>query len=138
MKHVNIFTQSSVRSPNVQKGKIIILLETIINETPYTKEFIQEVEGNWNETSLEAVRLALSKLKEPAEIVIWTDCPYVELNIDRAKEWKKENFEHKGAKRKYWEKWNEIFELLEGSTYKVTTGQNEYTHWLVSELKKGA
>lgn len=137
MKHVNIFTQSTVRAPIPQKGKIIYLLETVINEKPYTKHFIQEVEGNWNETSLEAVRLALQKLKEPAKIVIWIDCPYIELNIDRAREWRKDNFEHKGAKRKYWEKWEEIFQLTEGSTVKVTSGQNEYTHWLVSELKKG-
>jgi ribonuclease HI len=136
VKHVNIFTQSSVKSPTPQKGKIIFLLESIYNDQPYTKHFIEEVEGNWNETSLDAVRLALQKLKEPAEIVIWTDCPYIELNIERAKEWRKENYEHKGAKRKYFEKWEEIFTLLEGSTYKVTTGQNEYTHWLISELKK--
>lgn len=136
MKHVNIFTQSSVKAPTPQKGKIIFLLESIYNDQPYTKHFIEEVEGNWNETSLDAVRLALQKLKEPAEIVIWTDCPYIELNIERAKEWRKENYEHKGAKRKYFEKWEEIFTLLEGSTYKVTTGQNEYTHWLISELKK--
>jgi len=136
VKHVNIFTQSSVKAPTPQKGKIIFLLESIYNDQPYTKHFIEEVEGNWNETSLDAVRLALQKLKEPAEIVIWTDCPYIELNIERAKEWRKENYEHKGAKRKYFEKWEEIFTLLEGSTYKVTTGQNEYTHWLISELKK--
>lgn len=136
MKHVNIFTQSSVKAPTPQKGKIIFLLESIYNDQPYTKHFIEEVEGNWNETSLDAVRLALQKLKEPAEIVIWTDCPYIELNIERAKEWRKENYEYKGAKRKYFEKWEEIFTLLEGSTYKVTTGQNEYTHWLISELKK--
>ena len=142
MKHINIFTQSSIKSPKAQDGRVIYLLESIYKGEPYTKHEVLDVHANWNEASLEAVRQALYRINQPAEIVIWTDCPYIEMNIDRAKQWKEENYEifdhgkPTGEKRKYWELWDEIFLSLEGCKYKVTTGQNEYTHWLLSELKK--
>ncbi len=137
MNHINIFTQTTIKSPRAQKGKIIYLLESVYKGEPITKHFIDEVEGNWNDAGMEAVRRALKKVNGPAEIVIWTDCPYVELNIDRAREWQQEDFETTaGEKRKHWEQWKDILECLEGCTYKVTTGRNEYTHWLISELKR--
>ena len=143
MNHINIFTQSSIKSPKAKDGRVIYLLESFYKGQQYTKHEILDIHANWNEASLEALRQALYRINPPAEVIIWTDCPYIEMNIDRAKEWRKENYEildsqgnQTGEKRKYWEKWEEILDSLENCTYKVTTGQNEYTHWLLSELKK--
>jgi len=146
MQHVNIFTQVSSKAPKETDGRVIYLLETFIDGEQHTRHEIVETKETWNGASLEVIRLALRRLKRPCELVIWTDNPYVEMNIDRAKEWKAEGYVVKDksgniipdTKRKYWEKWDEILTILEDHTYRITSGRNEYTHWLISELKRAS
>jgi len=144
VQHVNIFTQVSSKSPKETDGKVIYLLETIINGKEVTSHEIADVKENWNGASLEAILRALRRLRYPCEVVIWTENPYVEMNIDRAKEWREDNYamrDKKGEivpdkKRAHWEKWDEILKILEEHDYKITSGKNAYTHWLISELKR--
>ncbi len=146
MQHVNIYTQVSSKGPRETDGRVIFLLETVIDGEEHTKHEIAEVKETWNGASLEVIRLALRKLRWPCELIIWTDNPYVEMNIERAKEWKAEEYVIKdksgniipSQKRKYWEKWDEILTILEQHTYKISSGRNEYTHWLISELKRAS
>ena len=132
MERVNIYTRTSIRSPNEEPGNVIFILETQRDGKPYRKSFIEKVNGSWNGTALKAVLLALKKLNYPCDLVIYTDNPYVEINIERAKKWQKEGW----GEHKYKEEWQQILKLLEPCTYKISSGDHIYTSEMLSDLKR--
>ena len=132
MERVNIYTRTSIRSPSEEIGSVMVILETEHNGKPYKKQFIEPAKGSWNGTALKAVLFALKKLQYPCDLVIYTDNPYVELNIERAKKWRDEGW----GNHKYKEEWQQILEILEPCTYKVSTGDHIYTSEMLADLKK--
>ena len=137
MAIVNIFCQSGIKTIAKSKGYTIYLLETDMSGEPYTKHWIEQIEETGNGAGVETALRALRRLKDPeCELVIYTDSPYFEANIERAKEWQDQDWkDKKGNERKYKEKWEEILKILSTHPYKVSLGEHSYTHWLISELK---
>lgn len=139
MGAINLYCASGIKTVGKSVGWIGYLLDTTLaNGKPYEKHWFDEIEATRNASGLECVIRGMKHINAPAEICIYTDSNYVKNGIEKMDQWHSEGWANPRTddKRPNWEKWNELYGLLKGSSYSVRVGIHEYTNWMQSELKK--
>ena len=105
-----------------------------------TEPVVKETEGNWWGAAIKAIILALEQLTDPitCEWWIYTDTPYVEMNLDRAFEWRKSNWINKGKLRPHHSEWKELLSMIDQFKTRphVSSGTTRIHHELIEAVKK--
>ena len=74
MTHVNVYTASGIKSVRPSDGYIAYVLETAYNGKVSTKAEVAPVQHmTANQSELQALIMAVSKLNRPCELTIYTD-----------------------------------------------------------------
>ncbi len=110
MKKVEIFTDgSSLGNPGPGGWCALLRYNGIEKTIKGSKRFTTN-----NEMELKAVLEALKLLKEPVEVVIYTDSKYVANGINEwIENWAKKNWKNsKGKEVEHKEMWQEIYKLM--------------------------
>lgn len=135
---VNIYIEDNIRGAKLKKGKVMYLLECIVENKPYTVHKVIELEDcSKNMIDLTALIEALERMQKQAEICIFTSNStiYGTLNNMWNIQWQKNDWINaRGNKVKNWEKWQKVTELLENHSFVVTNEEHSYKKWMQSEL----
>lgn len=137
---VNIYTYSSIRGMKKTKGKIWYILEAETakgNATLSDKVELTDVSGN--QAELQALLLAVRRMKKPSEVHIFTDSTYVAAGWQQGwiKKWQQNHWKTaKGEPVAYSEIWQELEQRLVSHHVEFhVKEQHSFREWLESEAR---
>ena len=139
MKHVDIYTMQGIRSqkPRNGVGCLILAYRTEQGTADFTK-FIEIKDATANKAELITLNEALSHLKEPCELSVYTESGYIASGAEWMKSWKENGWKNsKGeeiANIQYWQEFAERSKTHE-IEYKVKEN-HEYRGWMTTEIRK--
>lgn len=141
MQHVNIITQSGIKTVKPKNGAVGYVLETQTSKGPATLSRVFTVsEQTMNASELTALIEALKRLREPCNLTIYTDSSYIAGAIEQRWPDKWEAADWRTAKGKdvaNKELWQELIKLLKEHEVSFDT-ENDigYRSWLVTEINR--
>lgn len=141
MRHVNIITQSGIKSIKQKDGAAGYVLETQTAKGPATLSRIFTVRGlTANASELTVLIEALKRLREPCSLTIYTDSAYMAnaVNSGWTERWAEAGWQTiKGKDVANKELWQELIELLRQHEVSFDT-ENDigYRSWLETEIKR--
>ncbi len=146
MKHINIYTCSSMKSPNYAKTLnkavgYILTFETakgpaeLIN-TVLLAPVIDRMTGN--QAELLAVILAFFRINTKCEVDLYTDSQYVANGIDRVRKWAENGWKNsRGKPVSNSEDWKQLMWLMDGCVVHCHVNErHEYSRWLPEEVNR--
>lgn len=138
MRDINIYMASSIRSPKKQKGIGMYVLEAIMTKGPVTSTKEMRMEASKNEAEIILLEDALSRLKEPCRVTIYTNDNFVAMGINNLKTWKENDWKtSRGTEVKNSERWKHIAEKLTDCVYICMLGEpHAYRAWLTAEIDR--
>lgn len=138
---VNIYLESSIKSPRESEGIIGFVIEVPTKGDPATKSQFYRVTANKNQAQLMILNIALSHLKKmPFALSIYADFGYVESAFSQGwiDQWKKNGW--KNAKNEPVANaamWQETLILLNGNEILFDhETKDKYRNWMLSEMKR--
>lgn len=138
---VNIYIESSIKSPRESEGIIGFVIEVPTKGDPATKSQFYRVTANKNQAQLMILNIALSHLKKmPFALSIYADFGYVESAFSQGwiDQWKKNGW--KNAKNEPVANaamWQETLILLNGNEILFDhETKDKYRNWMLSEMKR--
>ncbi len=141
MQHVNIITQSGIKTVKPKNGAVGYVLETQTSKGPATLSRVFTVsEQTMNASELTALIEALKHLREPCNLTIYTDSTYIAGAIEQRWPDKWEAADWRTAKGRdvaNKELWQELMRLLKEHEVSFDT-ENDigYQSWLVTEINR--
>lgn len=134
MRHVNIYTYTSFRTPKRQNGVIGYVLECN-GKTLSNFSILKNVTKNYAE--LNALTDALGRLRERVELDIYTESTYVYEGVTKwMNQWKASSWlTKKGEEVSNLTDWSFTYDFLKDYHYVVHLNEDhEYKKWLKSEV----
>jgi ribonuclease HI len=139
---VNLYLESTIRSPQASDGIIGFVIEVpITEEESATKSQFYRVTANKNQAQLMILNIALSHLKKmPFALSIYADFGYLESAFSQGwiDQWKKNGW--KNAKNEpvgNAAMWQEALILLNGNKVLFDhETKDKYRNWMLSEMKR--
>lgn len=137
MQQVNVYIETDSTSPRAAKRKYGYVLECMARGQTVTREGFGEVNGTYNAATLEGLKEALGRIREPCEIHIHTENGYVLNMVDNClRKWQESGFVNgKGKPVANKEEWEIIGNLLKKQIVKTKHGTHIYARWLKREMK---
>lgn len=141
MRHVNIITQSGIKSIKQKDGASGYVLETQTEKGPATLSRIFAVHGlTANASELTVLIEALKRLREPCRLTIYTESTYIVNAVEQGwlDRWDASGWQTaKGTDVANKELWQELIELLRQHEVSFDT-ENDigYRSWLETEIKR--
>lgn len=131
MKDVSIYIYTEYTgSFKTGTGKYHVILETMVmaggKEITWTTQDMEVIENTTrNRLELEALTKALSHMKKPSRIMIYTTSDYISgaFKQDWLEKWSKNQYMRKGKPVKYAELWKEIKEQAEKHDIEVVKAE---------------
>lgn len=135
---VNIYIDTDSVFPRSSEKSYGYVLECIIRETPYTREGFGSMKGTYNEATLTAAKVALSRINTRCEVHLFTRNIYVLDMIDRnLDKWVENDFTGAtGQKIKSAELWREVYEASKDCNLVPEPGEHSYSRWIKEEIEK--
>ena len=143
MKEVSIYIVTGIRGRWQQDGHIGYALEYYKENSKYPaviKEVVPVQQQNENRSTLEALIMALHRMREKCILTVYTDSKYMYNGYEDAeyvKRWKKNDWTRSdGHEVKNRDKWQELDRLMQGNLVRILLNQrNAYTESLRQEIK---
>lgn len=141
MDDVNLYLESTIRSPQASDGIIGFVIEVPTKGEPATKSQFYRVTANKNQAQLMILNIALSHLKKMSfALSIYADFGYLESAFSQGwiDQWKKNGW--KNAKNEpvgNAAMWQEALMLLNGNEISFHgRTKDKYRNWMLSEMKR--
>lgn len=139
MKTVNLYIASSIRGPARRDGQYMYILETDTAKGVATLTAKKALSGTTeNQATIYALCSALSRLREPCHLEIYTDCVYLATAMTQGwlMDWKYAGWQNKrGRPVKDAEKWQEISYFLDVHDFHVHLKEfHTYKTWMNREI----
>lgn len=138
---VNLYLESTIRSPQASDGIIGFVIEVPTKGEPATKSQFYRVTANKNQAQLMILNIALSHLKKMSfALSIYADFGYLESAFSQGwiDQWKKNGW--KNAKNEpvgNAAMWQEALMLLNGNEISFHgRTKDKYRNWMLSEMKR--
>ena len=143
MKEVSIYIVTGIRGRWQQDGHIGYALEYYKENSKYPaviKEVVPVQQQNENCSTLEALIMALHRMREKCILTIYTESKYLYNGYEDAeyvKRWKQNDWTRSdGHEIKNRDKWQELDRLMQGNLVRILLNQrNAYTESLREEIK---
>lgn len=138
---VNLYLESTIRSPQASDGIIGFVIEVPTKGEPATKSQFYRVTANKNQAQLMILNIALSHLKKMSfALSIYADFGYLESAFSQGwiDQWKKNGW--KNAKNEpvgNAAMWQEALMLLNGNEISFHgRTKDKYRNWMLSDMKR--
>ena len=143
MKEVSIYIVTGIKGRWQQDGYIGYALEYYKENSKYPaviKEVVPVQQQNENRSTLEALIMALHRMREKCILTVYTESKYLYNGYEDAeyvKRWKQNDWTRSdGHKIKNRDKWQELDRLMQGNLIRILLNQrNAYTESLREEIK---
>ena len=143
MKEVSIYIVTGIKGRWQQDGHIGYALEYYKENSKYPaviKEVVPVQQQNENCSTLEALIMALHRMREKCILTIYTESKYLYNGYEDAeyvKRWKQNDWTRSdGHEIKNRDKWQELDRLMQGNLVRILLNQrNAYTESLREEIK---
>lgn len=143
MKEVSIYIVTGIRGRWQQDGHIGYALEYYKENSKYPaviKEVVPVQQQNENCSTLEALIMALHRMREKCILTIYTESKYLYNGYEDAeyvKRWKQNDWTRSdGHEIKNRDKWQELDRLMQGNLIRILLNErNAYTESLRQEIK---
>lgn len=143
MKEVSIYIVTGIKGRWQQDGHIGYALEYYKENSKYPaviKEVVPVQQQNENRSTLEALIMALHRMREKCILTVYTESKYLYNGYEDAeyvKRWKQNDWTRSdGHKIKNRDKWQELDRLMQGNLIRILLNQrNAYTESLREEIK---
>ena len=143
MKEVSIYIVTGIKGRWQQDGHIGYALEYYKENSKYPaviKEVVPVKQQNENRSTLEALIMALHRMREKCILTIYTESKYLYNGYEDAeyvKRWKQNDWTRSdGHEIKNRDKWQELDRLMQGNLVRILLNQrNAYTESLRQEIK---
>ena len=140
MQDVNIYIETSNKGPVRRDGEYIYVLECLRDGEPVTRDGRGQLKNTTeNQLTLQALLEALSRLRCPCELRIYTQCEYVANAIKNgwARQWQKNGWQTaKGKPVKDLKLWEKVMDQLDRHLYRLFGGCTEYSIWMADEMRR--
>ena len=141
MPAVNIYITTGLKGPKEQDGAAVYVLETATSRGIYAREYFMPVHGmTANRAELMAAIEAIGRMKEPCELHIYMESPYVAAGCSGKwyERWQQNGWKNaKGKEIAYREEWEELSRLLQLHDCTFSTGRHAYSDWMEWNIKRG-
>ncbi len=143
MKEVSIYIVTGIKGRWQQDGYIGYALEYYRENSKYPaviKEVVPVQQMNENRSTLEALIMALHRMREKCILTVYTESKYLYSGYEDAeyvKRWKKNDWTRSdGHEIKNRDKWQELDRLMQGNLVRILLNEtNAYTESLRKEIK---
>ena len=143
MKEVSIYIVTGIKGRWQQDGHIGYALEYYKENSKYPaviKEVVPVQQQNENRSTLEALIMALHRMREKCILTVYTESKYLYNGYEEAeyvKRWKQNDWTRSdGHEIKNRDKWQELDRLMQGNLVRILLNQrNAYTESLREEIK---
>ena len=143
MKEVSIYIMTGIRGRWQQDGHIGYALEYYKENSKYPaviREVVPVQQMNENRSTLEALIMALHRMKEKCILTVYTESKYLYSgyeDTEYVKRWKQNDWTRSdGHEIKNRDKWQELDRLMQGNLVRILLNQrNAYTESLWQEIK---
>ena len=143
MKEVSIYIVTGIKGRWQQDGHIGYALEYYKENSKYPaviKEVVPVQQQNENCSTLEALIMALHRMREKCILTIYTESKYLYNGYEDAeyvKRWKQNDWTRSdGHEIKNRDKWQELDRLMQGNLIRILLNErNAYTESLREEIK---
>lgn len=143
MKEVSIYIVTGIKGRWQQDGHIGYALEYYKENSKYPaviKEVVPVQQQNENRSTLEALIMALHRMREKCILIVYTESKYLYNGYEDAeyvKRWKQNDWTRSdGHEIKNRDKWQELDRLMQGNLVRILLNQrNAYTESLRQEIK---
>ena len=143
MKEVSIYIVTGIRGRWQQDGHIGYALEYYKENSKYPaviKEVVPVQQQNENRSTLEALIMALHRMREKCILTVYTESKYIYNGYEDAeyvKRWKQNDWTRSdGHEIKNRDKWQELDRLMQGNLIRILLNErNAYTESLREEIK---
>lgn len=143
MKEVSIYIVTGIKGRWQQDGHIGYALEYYKENSKYPaviREVVPVQQMNENRSTLEALIMALHRMREKCILTVYTESKYLYNGYEDAeyvKRWKQNDWTRSdGHEIKNRDKWQELDRLMQGNLIRILLNQrNAYTESLREEIK---
>ena len=143
MKEVSIYIVTGIRGRWQQDGHIGYALEYYKENSKYPaviREVVPVQQENENRSTLEALIMALHRMREKCILTVYTESKYLYNGYEDSeyvKRWKKNDWTRlDGHEIKNLDKWKELDRLMQGNLVRILLNErNAYTESLLEEIK---
>lgn len=143
MKEVSIYIVTGIKGRWQQDGHIGYALEYYKENSKYPaviKEVVPVQQQNENRSTLEALIMALHRMREKCILTVYTESKYIYNGYEDAeyvKRWKQNDWTRSdGHEIKNRDKWQELDRLMQGNLIRILLNErNAYTESLREEIK---
>ena len=143
MKEVSIYIVTGIKGRWQQDGHIGYVLEYYKENSKYPaviREVVPVQQMNENRSTLEAIIMALHRMREKCILTVYTESKYLYSGYEDAeyvKRWKQNDWTRSdGHEIKNRDKWHELDRLMQGNLVRILLNQrNAYTESLWQEIK---
>lgn len=143
MKEVSIYIVTGIKGRWQQDGHIGYALEYYKENSKYPaviKEVVPVQQQNENRSTLEALIMALHRMREKCILTVYTESKYLYNGYEDAeyvKRWKQNDWTRSdGHEIKNRDKWQELDRLMQGNLIRILLNErNAYTESLREEIK---
>lgn len=133
MKSINLYIETSSTAFQKKERNCGYVLEYIKGKTPITREGFRTGKGTYNQEILRTLTEALTRVREPCEICIYSGNQFVLYAIrDKMEIWAREDFE----KIKNQEDWKALWEVIQEHEISVEVGKHTYSDWILREMEE--
>lgn len=143
MKEVSIYIVTGIRGRWQQDGHIGYALEYYKENSKYPaviREVVPVQQMNENRSTLEALIMALHRMREKCILTVYTESKYLYSgyeDTEYVKRWKQNDWTRSdGHEIKNRDKWQELDRLMQGNLIRILLNErNAYTESLREEIK---
>lgn len=134
-KKINLYIATTIKGKAVRKyGAYLYVLEWVKDGVPYTRSRAGHMlEVNEDKLALTALLCALNRVREPAEIRVFTDCAHIIHAVQNHwyKQWEKAGWKNaKGKPVKEPDLWEGITKALDPHIVTLTDEKHSYSAWM--------
>lgn len=140
MQEVNVYVETTAKSPREQDARYIALLEMKTGKGPVTLQREGVLHGTKNRIELQALKMALERVKMRVSLNLFVDSEYIFNAFSQGlpEKWQKNGWKTaKNTPIANEAEWREIQYLLNGKPFRVYIKQeHEYRNWMENELRR--
>lgn len=134
-KKINLYIATTIKGKAIRNyGAYLYILEWVKDGVPYTRSRAGHMaDVNEDKLALTALLCALQRVREPAEIQVFTDCSHIIHAIQNHwyKQWEKAGWKNaKGKPVKEPDLWERITEAMEPHIVTFTDEKHSYSAWM--------
>lgn len=140
MQEVNVYVATTAKSPGKQEAGYISILELKTPKGPVTLEREGVLKGTKNSIELQALKMALERVKMQVALHLYIDSEYIFNAFLQGlpQKWQKNGWKTaKNTPIANESEWRELQSLLVGKPFEIHMKQeHEYRNWMERELER--